>query len=298
MAGFSPKEILFSPTAGCNLRCLHCTAKKSDTSLSKAAAIRFLADCRRHGIKRVGFTGGEPFLKTDFIAAVSRAAVKEGLLFGRIMTNGSWFKTKKELLSKLGLLKKSGYDGSICVSVDSLHRQDLRKVRLLIENAASIWGRPDIASIAYVRGHGDTATLRILKKLSSMLDRSLFVRRFPIDLSPVGAARKLKDPWRDNKWFKDDLCKGPGNVLMVLPDGSVKPCCGYADSGKLTIGNIKRDSIDKIIKNAANNRFISTVFSSGLGAIRRRLKRSGVSFPGKTKNHCYFCHYILERYYP
>jgi hypothetical protein len=64
--------------------------------------------------------------------------------------------------------------------------------------------------------------------------------------------------------------------------------------GRLTIGNIGRDSATDILKSARRNAFVRTVFGSGLGAIRRRLEKMGVRFPGKTSNHCYFCEYILE----
>jgi len=306
---FHPEEILFCPTAACNLKCAHCVTPKSSALLSARSAVRFLRDCKKLGIKRVGFTGGEPFLALDLVCRIAREAVKRGMVFDRIMTNASWFKNKKGLRAALRKLFEAGYDGSICVSVDAFHRQDLKKAALFIKEAASLWNRRDMVSLASVTGAKDVRTKEKLKKLAGMLKArlaaygtghchiksgTLFVRVSRIDLSPVGKARRLKDPW-GGKWFKEDFCRGPGNVFFVMPDGSVKPCCGYAtERPELTIGNIKLDTARGIVRNARANRFVSTVFGSGLSALRKRLEATGVRFPGKTANHCYFCHHVLS----
>jgi hypothetical protein len=307
--GFFPKEILFSPTTKCNLRCAHCDVEQRPGLLNKRAAIKFLAACVRVGIERVGFTGGEPFLALGFMCAVSKEAARLKMLFGRIMTNGSWFRTKEELVSALYRLFHSGYDGDLCLSIDAFHRQDLKKCASFVRSAAAIWRRHDIVSIAAVKGAEEGRTRNRLAKFARILhgrliivngrpvaikNESLFIKIFYIDLSPIGKAAVLKDAW-DGRWFKDDLCRGPGNLFYVLPDGTVKPCCGYAaDTDILTIGSIGRNSPKQLIHNARKNRFIASVFGSGLHPIRRRLELRGVKFPGRTTNHCFFCHYITH----
>lgn len=308
MTLFRPTEVLFCPTTYCNLACPHCDTRRSRSVLSKAAAAKFLAQCGRAGIRRVGFTGGEPFLAPDFLYALSREAVRLGIRFDRIMTNGVWWKTRKELTGILTRLRDSGYDGSLCVSVDAFHKQDPGKLAGFIHSALSVWRRPDIVSVACVTGARDAQTRRILSGLARLLGgrpeyigtghacikgRGIFVKILKIDLSPVGRASRLKNPW-DGRWFKEDKCRGPGNVLFILPGGDVKPCCGYATgSGSLTIGNIKRDSARSILKNIPRNSFVHTIYNSGLSLIRKRLEKDGFKFPGKTTNHCYFCHYVL-----
>lgn len=305
--GFSPKEVLFSLTAQCNLRCAHCDIEQRPGILDKRAALKFLNASSRYGVERVGFTGGEPFLALESMCAISRQVVKLGMFFGRIMTNGAWFRTDKELLSALQRLFQSGYDGDLCLSVDAFHRQSLKKCASFIRVASQIWGRRDIVSIAAVKGAREPQTHRRLANLAKILrarlvnvkgrpvaikSKTLFFKISYIDLSPIGKAAALKNAW-DGKWFKDDLCKGPGNVFFVLPDGTVKPCCGYAaDADIFTIGSITRDSPKQLIRNARENHFIRSVFSLGLHPIRKRLEKHGVKFPGRTTNHCFFCHYI------
>jgi hypothetical protein len=229
--------------------------------------------------------------------------------FGRIMTNGVWFRKNSALKGVLQKLHSSGYDGDICVSVDAFHAQPIKKLAMFIRTAVEIWNRPDQVSVAYVAGAAEAATKEKLVRLSKALGGRLvglgtrhcrikgggfFMKAIRINLAPVGKASRLKDPW-DGKWFREDFCRGPGNVFYVLPDGRVKPCCGYAtERDGLTIGNIMRDPARDILKNAHANRFVRAVFGSGLSAVRRRLERSGVVFPGKTSSHCYFCDYLFK----
>lgn len=291
---FRAGEILFSPTTKCNLRCAHCGIKKYPKNLHKKTALKFLNECADIGIKRLGFTGGEPFLALDFLCAITKEAVRRKMFFSRIMTNGVWFKAKKELISALKRLFCAGYDGDICVSVDAFHKQNLQKVALFIKTTSEIWNRQDMVSIAAVKGALDSQTKKRIKNLKRLLNARLFIKVFYIELSPIGKAGVLKNPW-GNKWFKDDFCQGPGNVFFVLPDGSVKPCCGYGNENKmLTIGNIKRDTPQELLRNAEKNRFVFKIFRSGFHPIRRALEKSGIRFPGKTTNHCFFCYYLTS----
>lgn len=309
MRKFRADEILLSPTTKCNLRCAHCDIKKYPMNLPKKITLRFVAACAKAGIKRLGFTGGEPFLALDLLRATTKEAVRRKMLFSRIMTNGVWFKTKKGLTSSLERLFNAGYDGDICISVDAFHNQNLRKVALFIRVASKVWNRPDMISISAIRRSLDKQTRKRLKSLACLLNarlagkphghhfiknKNLFIKIFYIELSPAGKAGRLKNAW-GVKWFKDDFCKGPGNVFFVLPDGTVKPCCGYGnDSNMLTIGNIKRDTPQKLLRNAEKNYFVSKIFGAGLHPIRRALERSGIHFPGKTINHCFFCYYLTN----
>lgn len=305
---FKPDEILFVLTNHCNLNCPHCITNKTRDILPENIALNILSKCNKIGIKRIGFTGGEPFLALDLLCRLTKQAVKINLFFDRIMTNGVWSNDKIKIKKSLSKLYRAGYDGEICVSVDAFHKQNLKTVAYFIETAVKIWKRNDVVTIAYVSGAQENKTKQKLKTLAYYLKskyssnlisfctkkiKPLFIRINKIDLSPIGKATALKKPW-DGTWFREDYCQGPGNILLILPNGDVKPCCGYAsDLKQLTIGNIKHDSVSQIIKNIDKNRFVHTIFNSGLSKIRERLEKIGIKFPGKTTNHCYFCYYIL-----
>jgi hypothetical protein len=306
---FCPEEILLSPTGSCNLACVHCGIKRTAARLPVKLVRKFLVECKKDGIDRVGFTGGEPFLAGNFLYAVTKFAAKEGFLFSRIMTNGVWYKSEHELNAFLRKLFNAGYDGSICLSVDAYHPQSARKLARFIKCARSVWNRTDIVSIVYVTGR-DLPTKAKLAKLARLLKGRLsgfgsksahirsadtFIRISKIDLSPIGKAFMLKDPW-DGRWFKEDYCKGPGNVFSVEPSGEIKPCCGYASAlTDLSIANIARGCTAGITENIRQNRIVYAIFNSGLSSIKDKLIKRGVRFPGKTSNHCFFCHYVLTK---
>jgi hypothetical protein len=306
-APFAPQEILFASTSACNLNCAHCAVRKDRRRLSPAVAVHFLKSAKKAGLERVGFTGGEPFVDAPFLFKVAAAAARHDLFFDRITTNASWFKTAGELRRTLQKLRQSEYDGTFGVSVDAFHEGDLAKVAQFLRIAAAIWDRPDVAQIVSIRGARDRATAARLRRLARELGAKFvtrYGRRFikneilllplaMIDIVPVGKAAEFFDPW-GKKWFLDDYCQGPGHVLYVLPDGRVKPCCGYATDGeRLTIGDIHTDTAATILKKAAANPYIRAVFEHGLGRIRKGLAAEGVRFPGKTDNHCWFCHYLM-----
>jgi hypothetical protein len=305
--GFEPREVLFAPSNACNLRCRHCAVKPGPRRLSTAAALRFLDSCPGTSVERIGFTGGEPFLQPAFLDAVAARVVRLGLLFDRITTNASWFNTRDELFRRLIRLRDKGYDGSFYVSLDAFHGRSVRKPALFIEAAVEVWNRPDIAGLIAVRGRRDRETESILDALAVRLrarrdtrggrrrivSPDLFLPISYVDLVPVGRAAGIPSPW-EGAWFKEDFCSGPGQVLYIQPDGSVKACCGYAtESGRLTIGDIRRQTAPEIIAAANRNPFVRTVYRSGLSAIRRRLMAGGASFPGRTSNACAFCHHLL-----
>ncbi len=306
--GFKPSEILFAPTHRCNLHCDHCDIRQSPEVLDTKRALEFLRAAAAAGIKRVGFTGGEPFLAINFLTALSRAVVAAKLHFSRITTNAVWFKNKKELPAALKRLHTAGYDGDIGVSLDAFHRQDLKKVAAFINNVAKIWRRPEMISLLVVKGARDGESFGRLKQLAVLLgarlvqtpahtylkSEKLFIRVAYVELAAIGRGAFLKNAW-DGRWFKDDFCKGPGNVLFVLPDGRVSPCCGYAnDADLLNLGSIKTDTPQQIIKNALNNRFVQTVFTAGLHPLRLALEKADVCSPGETSSHCVLCHYFTQ----
>jgi pyruvate-formate lyase-activating enzyme len=59
--------------------------------LAIPAALRFLEEAHTHGIRTLGFTGGEPFLYPEFLYALCRRAAALDFRFDKIMTNGVWF---------------------------------------------------------------------------------------------------------------------------------------------------------------------------------------------------------------
>ncbi len=266
---FAPEEVIFAPTSQCNLHCAHCRVTRTKDLLDAGTAIRFLESCNDAGIDRVGFSGGEPFLRPDFLAALVRAAVDRGMLFDRLMTNGVWQSDEASLRAALSAVEDAGFDGVYGLSVDTWHEQDAEKLVAFARCVYELRGRRDCIEILSVRAADEGPCLSKLRAIAeafggeleverhggeplSISDRAwrerpesgedvpeaLFIdiHRFPYSaaMAPEAArdpARAIAgaEPWADDEWFVDDLCAGPGNVLYVHPTGDIAACCGFAN---------------------------------------------------------------------
>jgi hypothetical protein len=309
---FRPNYISFAGTYQCNLACAHCCVPIEWTDrLDIAAAIRFLEDAHAHGIKLLGFTGGEPFLYPEFVIALTRRAAQLGFRFDKIVTNGVWFSDEPQLRTILTDLRDAGFTGKIGLGVDKFHGIRTADVAVFCKTTRSVFERDTILSLAYA-SRDPHAGLEPVRQLAAELDavvewsdllhRYLLVSRDLTmtlnwnHLAPVERAEKLGADW-DGVWFEEDYCEGPGQALIVNPKGDVKPCCGFAsDLDQLTIGNIHHDSVARVIRNGRQHPYVGKVFRLGLTAIRDEiLARDPQALPGATANHCFFCWHVLTR---
>ncbi len=316
---FHPDEVIFAPTGRCNLSCAHCSVRRGPEELSIDDAVAFLDSCVAGGIERVGFSGGEPFLRQDFLQAVSRAAVERGMYFDRLMTNGDWWTDEPELGQSLDSLYEAGFDGLIGLSWDAYHAQVPDRIITFIEAVFKARARKDALELLSVRSPDDAAFLRDLDAVAKALGGrvesafgepsrivdSAYLERtesspddgagmvIPITRSPRSRSAE-EGAWDSGSWFVDDFCDGPGNVLYVHPYGAVAPCCGFAnENSKLIIGTVK-DSFDALMRAAAENAQVKACFDTGLGAVREQLQKAGTRFPGKTRDMCFFCDYTCN----
>ncbi len=309
---FRPNYLSFAGTYQCNLTCPHCCVPiEWPDRLDIPTAVRFLEDAHQSGIALLGFTGGEPFIYPEFVLALTRRAAELGFRFDKIVTNGVWFKDESHLRSILIDLKDAGFTGKLGLGVDKFHGIRTADLVTFCKTARAVFERDNILSLAYASRdphvglepvHRLAGALDAVVEWSEMLHRYLLVSADLTmtlnwnHLAPVERAEKLGESW-DGQWFEEDYCEGPGQALIVNPKGDVKPCCGFAsDLDQLTIGNIHRDSVAKIIRNGREHPYVGKIFKKGLTAIRDEiLARDPDALPGATSNHCFFCWYVLTR---
>ncbi len=309
---FRPDYVSFAGTYQCNLACPHCCVPIEWTDrLPIETAIRFLEDAHSQGIKRIGFTGGEPFVYPEFVIAVARRAAELGFRFDKVMSNGVWYQDEAHLIQVLSELRDAGFTGKLGMTVDKFHGIDIDKLALFCLTARRVFNRDTILSLSYASRAPDQGLeliRRLADSLGGVLEYSELLHRHIVvtpdltmtlnwnHLAPVERAEKFAGGW-EGEWFKEDYCEGPGQALIVTPKGEVKPCCGFAsDLDQLTIGNIHTDSVEKIIKQARAHPYVGKVFREGLTAVVDEiLERDPNALPGKSSNQCYVCWYVLTR---
>lgn len=309
---FRPNYLSFAPTYQCNLSCPHCCVPiEWPDRLDAEVALRFLEDAHAQGVTTLGFTGGEPFLCSDFVIRVSRRAAQLGMRFDKVMTNGVWHTDRQHLETVLSELARAGFTGKLGLSVDKFHGPHTAKAAEFCRTARTVFGRDNIVSLSYASRHPDQGlepVRALAAELGAVIDWSDVLGRFLLvsddltivlnwnHLAPVERAERFTGGW-DGAWFEEDYCEGPGQALIVTPRGEVKPCCGFAsDLDQLTIGNIYKDRVQTIIRRARRHPYVGKVFREGLTAIRDEiLARNPNALPGQTTNHCFFCWYVLTR---
>lgn len=332
---FYPREIIFAPSNRCNLKCRHCFLSDGgaenaySAELSAEDACSFLTSCanaERNDLL-VGFSGGEPFLRLDFLCAVSRRAVELDFLFSRVITNGVFASSEKRIRADVGKLRDSGFDGKIALSFDSFHGQSPEAAAFFIRTVIDVFGDSSAAEIWSVipaasgfdgrdekkeNPHDEKCCGRFLK-LAELLDAD--IEPFPFDAAAFSKPGRFvlrgKDffvpvyrnrqsfgvetmRWDSKQWFTDDLCEGPGHCFFVHPDGNVAPCCGFANHREvLKIGRLD-DGYETLMRNASTSAAVDACYRKGLNRWRREREKEGVAFPGRTDDICAFCDYLCS----
>lgn len=152
---FDPTQIMFAPTGECNLHCGHCRVERPESRLAPGPAIALLEEARDHGVDRIGFTGGEPFLAPDFLLPVIEAALRLDYSFDRLMTNGVWAKDAEALRTTLQAVADAGFDGTIALSYDSWHAQKPEEAAAFLKTVHEVFGRRDCTEIVYAGRHSE-----------------------------------------------------------------------------------------------------------------------------------------------
>jgi len=292
--GFHPTEIIFSTTTACNLHCEHCFINRTPHKLEIADAVALIKSCVEAGseIDRIGFSGGEPFLYMDFLVEVTKAAISHDLMFDQIMTNGDWWRDEADLCDTLQKLYDAGYDGKIGRSWDSYHGQTTERMETFIRKVQEIFGEDSI--------NIQTVDTVVECPQSGCIETTAESLNIPVYHLPRTYTSEDPRAWQARRWFKEDYCEGPGQILYVHADGNIAPCCGFANENPaLFIGTIY-DSIETIMEKAAANPMIKICYEEGLSHYRRHgIKKSlhwqGKKLPGKCSDICSFCDFVCKQ---
>jgi hypothetical protein len=312
---FRPNYLSFAGTYQCNLACPHCCVPiEWPDRLPIPVALRFLEQAHAAGIRVLGFTGGEPFLYPEFLAAVTRRASALGFRFDKMMTNGVWHRDADHLRGVLAELRDAGFTGKLGLSVDKFHGMDIEKLAGFCRAARRVFAQDTIVSLSYASRAPDKGQEPI-RRLAAALDPHAVIEWSPVlgryllvgdeftmtlnwnHLAAVERAEGLPGNSWDGVWFEEDYCEGPGQALIVNPKGEVKPCCGFAsDLDQLTIGNVHTDTAEDVIRKGREHPVVGRIFREGLSSLRDSILAADPdALPGATSNHCYFCWYVLSK---
>jgi MoaA/NifB/PqqE/SkfB family radical SAM enzyme len=254
-------------TVDCPLRCDFCWCSGNGykpVKIRKEDAIRYIKEAAGLGVvKRVAFTGGEPFLYHAELVEVLDAC--KGLMPARIVTSCYWAETREKALEKLRPLVERGLDELSC-STDPTHQAFVPAA--FVKNAVEIG--LELGLVCEVVSVSWDTTSEIEDFMNGFRHPRL---RFSQHLAvPMGRGRRRKVTWRDYNIPRPSQmggCNLGGRDINIYPDGEVYPCCAGELNflGRLSFGNTKKDSLKTILERIQADAYVQLVFNRGFNAI-------------------------------
>jgi cyclic pyranopterin phosphate synthase len=219
--------VRMSITDRCNLQCFYCRSVHDWNFIPHEKIMRYeemsyLIDILWHeGVRKIRFTGGEPFARRDFTPFLVELARTHPELAIHVTTNGTLLKNKIPLLKDLGL-------AGLNISLDTLDREKFKKitgrdfyldVRRAIDEALEAGLRTKVNVVA-LQGVNDN---EIDEFVAFAKDHPLDLRF--IEFMPIGGTC----PWdKDHYWSATDIRKSIEELTPLVPEPSRESTRGPA----------------------------------------------------------------------
>ena len=253
-----PKQVFIEVTHRCNLKCVHCYLEGSCVNeLSTHEFKNILDQFSDLGVFFIGFTGGEVFVRPDFLEIADYARAKG--IFYHIQTNGTFI--NEEIAERIRKLNPTKVEISIYGATAKTHDA--------ITGVAGSFER-SVAALRHLRERN----IRISMKTTIMNKNLAELRDLELLASEIGAIfipdplispgiKSSKDPIRyrltdeqfkkfmvERSWHKETevnkvkvplerklICTAGLTKCTVAPDGHVYPCVLW----RMSAGNLDKE---------------------------------------------------------
>ncbi len=236
--------VIFSVTRRCPARCSHCIVSSSPEVSGRKlspelvdAVVAELPALRDSGVQHVTFTGGEPVLASDAVAAIADAATGVGIS-ASIVTSCAWARTAgaaEKVVAKLS--KLTHWD----LGYDRFHAAEYPIERLAHAVEALRAAGRSFSVRACVDTPASAEDEEILDAIEQVAGGAPVFRQ---SVKSIGRATSLEDAPAEGTPMAPCLSTGP----FVREDGSVGPCCSglaYEKRGShpFEFGNVGTDGL-------------------------------------------------------
>jgi len=270
--------VVFVMAHACPLKCDFCChprevvgPKRLDRATLAKWMIRF---AQEPPIRRFCFTGGEPFLYLEDIKCAVAEAREAGVTQPfHIVTAAPWAKSKAQVQTVLLELRSLGMD-LIGLSYDHEHAKWVKSEQILwvIDVAAELGLRVNLNGVFW----------NVDESISDLLPTDKLPGEVKVTsylAAPAGRAKKSKS-WPRRYDLPNDrkyTCGKPAVYdITIYPDGEVYPCCsgGFNKEGKLSCGNINKDTAKDILRSAFSNFHVRMVKEFGWGVLYSFIRKN------------------------
>ena len=247
----------------CPNRCEFCCHDQEEYGRAKTSPAQAIDWIRQAAdipsIRRVIFTGGEPFLYYKEILEVM-TATRAGGLPVRIVTAAHWAETEARARELLAPLKEQGLD-ELSVSTDPTHQEFVPVA--FAENALRAAG--ELGLVNEVVGVFWDPKARVEDHLQVPEGTRLLTRL----AAPRGRSRERRITPEDYCLTDARLlgCRGYQRYdFTVYPDGRLYPCCSGGSNirADLALGNLREEPLAPLVDRAHADPYTRVVLSLGV----------------------------------
>ena len=245
---FALETLALMPTWHCDVACHHCVFESSPRltrTLGLDLALEAIAQAAGStAARRVTLSGGEPFLRADYLLAIAKAAASSGLAF-RVVSNGTFGRDARAANELLTELLSIGVE-SISISWDAFHEQFIEPsaVAAAIKACRALGISVRLTAVV-------TRTHDLGAALSALGDEGFELPATQVKCLPVGRARKkvkAHDLIPAAEHERGRACGSDFDTLALTPDGRVYPCCavgGFTEG--IALGKFPESSLAQLL---------------------------------------------------
>lgn len=284
-------------TNKCNIKCEHCliNAGPENKDLFDIYCIdNIINGMNMVGIKVVGITGGEPLVFKKYLKYLC-CKFNEFGISSMIATNAFWAPTLQDADNLVGEMKNWGVR-KLILSLDEYHQKWIPAQNVF--NAVKMAIQHEIRYEVHI----SALNVEIANKYYNLLMEKSIFNVYVNAIEIVGRAKSL-----DLKNMSADLrifsCKKVANPMILL-NGDVIACCDLLVAPEynpdikspLYLGNIYRDNLSKILKDASKNPCLILLQKHGPDGILKQLLKTSNNPDIKRVNHegCKLCYWLLN----
>lgn len=270
-------------TAECDICSVECSPY-CEEELDVEYVKKFIDSCKDTTIKKISFSGGEPFIKYKELVELVQYTCDMGFDV-RLVTNGYWATTYDIAFERMLELKKCGLS-MINISYDLHHAKFISQnnINHIIRACNMVELQCMVAAVKLKNEK--------IGKLIDEFDEDMGGIKFLVaPCEPVGNASNNYDIDNFQRNVKNEklICPYDG-VITLRYDGAILPCCShYAFNSKLIVGNYRDMTMDKVLNNIRNNGLLYILRNYGLDPFVKMKKDLKIKNQKYLSSPCEVC---------